>query len=562
MRRRLYWAARLACALSLCALAAARAEEMPAPPTTASDAPAPAADASATAADAPASDIGRSIFVANEVDGQAGDAPPKHIAVNDDIVFEEDITTGSDAKAVLEFRDGSTFEVGPNAMVRIDSFIFNPAESTSHKSLQVTRGVFRYVSAYVSSDQNTTIKTPGGNMGIRGSVAAGIVDPGVPDFVFLGEGEATFTNSAGSSTLQPGNSIAVPSATTPPMQPSAMPAAVAAQAMQAITARLPPPNATANRPPPDEAWLQRAGRADLVPVSEQQRLAAARAGNARPLPQAAGPGPGNIAGEVGLLVEANRANLFNGRPAARTPEQTAFLARAARENPNAGAMLRRYTENARAMHAAHVTAGTEYVIRGVGHAAPSVDVMRRVTAASTHANPGAAALINRHATEAYRGPDRGELNRPGRPGNERPGNERPSGERFGGERPGGERPGARPVEGRPNGERPGGERFGGQRPGGERFNGVRRPGEARPGDQRPAVRQQPIEQRPAARPEQQRPGARAPNESDRRQPPGNARQPGRQPPPPQRPAPQQQQKPPPKEQNKKNNERDNNQQQR
>jgi hypothetical protein len=271
-------------------------------------------------ATAAAADIGRSIVVVNEVDGQAGGAPAKHIAVNDDIVYQEDITTGGDAKAVLEFRDGSTFEIGPNAAVRIDSFIFNPEESTSHKAMQVTRGVFRYVSGYVASDQDTRIATPVGYLAIRGSVAEGIVDPAVPDFVYLGEGSATFTNSAGSSALQPGNSIAVPSAATVPMAPDAMPDPVAVQALQAIETRLPPRAALANRPAADDAWLKRTGTANLTPATEQQRIASAAAGTSRPLPTATG--SASLAGELGLLVEANRVNLFVGRQAVRTPEQS------------------------------------------------------------------------------------------------------------------------------------------------------------------------------------------------------------------------------------------------
>jgi hypothetical protein len=402
--------------------AAAIAAGLLAPPAGADNPPAAAVD------------VGRSVFIANDVDGQLGDALPKRIAVNDDIIFQEDITTGDAAKAVIEFRDGSTFEIGPNAVVRIDSFVFNPEESTSQKALNVTRGVFRYVSGYVAGDQNTQVKTPSGSMSIRGSVAAGIVDPAVPDFLYLGEGSATFTNTAGSSALQPGNAIAVPSATTAPMAPDAMPAPVAAQALQVIERRLPPRAALANRPAADEAWLKRAGAADLVPAAEQQRPAAP--GGARPLP--AGRGSGSLAGELGLLVEANRVNLFERAQAARTPEQAAFLARAARERPDATATMRRFTEQARAMHAGNVTRGTEFVIRGVGHAAPSAQVMRRVTDAATRANPSATALINRHATESYRGADRGELNRARGPGSERPGAERPGGERRGPERSGGQ----------------------------------------------------------------------------------------------------------------------------
>jgi len=391
MRRRLWFFALLLSCLTL----SARADDTPAP--------APPATAPATAAD-----IGRSVIVVNDVDGQLGDAPAKHVQVNDDILFQEDITTGDAAKAVIEFRDGSTFEMGPNAAVRIDSFIFNPEESTSHKALQVARGVFRYVSGYVSSDQNTQITTPAGAMTIRGSVAEGIVDPSIPDFLYLGEGNATFSNSAGSSPLVPGDSIAVPSATTQPMAASAMPAPVAAQALQAIENRLPPRSDLANRSPADDAWLKQAGAADLVPVAEQQRQQAATI--ARPLP--AGAGPGRLAGELSLLTEANRLDLFNGRQATRTPEQQAFLARAAREHPDAPTLLRRFDAQSRTLHSATMDRGTNFVLRGVGHSAASVDVMRRVIAASVHANPSAAASIQRRATEAYRGSGRSDLNRP------------------------------------------------------------------------------------------------------------------------------------------------------
>ena len=393
------------------------AAETPAPAaaTPAADATAqPAADATPTAADA--NQIGRSIFVANDVDGRLGDAPPQRVAVNDDIVFEEDITTGADAKTVLEFRDGSTFEIGPDAVVRIDSFVFNPEESTSEKSLQVTRGVFRYVSGYVASNQNTNIATPSGTLGIRGSVAAGIVDPEIPDFLYVGDGAATFTNQAGSTALTAGGAIAVPSAATPPMDPAAMPPAVAAQALEVLDRRLPPRSALQNRPAADEAWLRRSGAVNLVPIAAQRERMAALA---RPGPRPSTGRRGSLAGELGLLVEGNRVRLFAGRQAARNAEQVAFLARAARERPTAAVMLRRFATDAHAMHAASMTAGTALVLRGVGRAAPSAEIVRRVTAASVRANPGATALINRHAAEAYQHRQRAE--RPGERGREHAG---------------------------------------------------------------------------------------------------------------------------------------------
>lgn len=378
-RRRVRVAGLVAVAIAVPGLGGARGDDAPATPDTAA-----------------ATQIGRSIFVVNDVDGQEGDAPPQHIAVNDNVVFQEDITTGTDAKAVIEFRDGSTFEIGPNAAIRVDSFVFNPAESTSRKAVEVSRGVFRYISAYAANDQRTEIKTPSGQMGIRGSVAEGVVDPAVPDFVFLGEGSATFTNSAGSSDLQAGASIAVPSPTTPPMAPQAMPPAVAVETLEAIEKRLPPNEALHNRPAADEVWLKRAGEADLVPVTEQQRLASAAIGAARPLPAARGAGA--LAGELRLLAEANRVNLFAGRQAMRTPEQTAFVGRLGREHPTAAATLRGFTGRARALRSAATAAGTVLVMHTVGLATKSVDVMHRVAAATVRANRQAAAAVHQRVS--------------------------------------------------------------------------------------------------------------------------------------------------------------------
>jgi len=376
---------------------AARGDDAP-PATAPAAAPAPARSAQ------PAQ-IGRSILVVNDVDGQLSDAAPRHIAVNDDIVFAEDITTGAAAKTVIEFRDGSTFEIGPDAVIRIDSFIFNPEESTSHKAIDVSHGVFRYVSGYVASDQEAKVTTPAGAMAIRGSVVEGVVDPSIPDFLFVGEGNATFTNGSGGSNLEAGGAIAVPSTSTPPMASAAMPPAVAVQAIQAIERRLPPPAALQTRPAASEAWLKQIGAADLVPVAEQRRSEAAAVARPMPNPAAAG----SLAGELGLLVEANRLDLFRGGQNQRTPEQNEFLARAARSNPGAAAALQRYRAQAQAMHRASMSAGTALVIHGVGFAAPSADVMRRIIAASVHANPSASAEINRHVAESYQGPDRDEL---------------------------------------------------------------------------------------------------------------------------------------------------------
>jgi hypothetical protein len=345
-------------------------------------------------------EIGRSIFVVADVEGRLGDAPPKRIAINDDVAFQEDITTGDDAKTIIEFRDGSTFEVGPGSLVRIDSFVFNPDEGVSRKTMAVGRGVFRYISGYAAPQQDTQISTSNGTLAIRGSVASGIVEPDIPTFVYVGEGSAVFTNDAGSADLQPGNALAVPSRTTPVMRPAAMPPSVVAQALQAIDRRLPPSEFLRHRPPADAGWLRRAGGANLLPVAEQARRAAAMAPGR---PFAAPGGPSRLARDVSLLVEGNRHNLFDGAHPDRTPEQRAFITAAARAMPQAGGVIARSTAEAGALHRAANLAGTQRVIHGVAAAAPSREVLDRVTAAAVRSNPAAGSAIRRSAA-AYGAP--------------------------------------------------------------------------------------------------------------------------------------------------------------
>src|SRR6202140_4191096 len=141
------------------------------------------------AAEAPI-EIGRTIFVVNDVEGKTGEAEPKRVVVNENVLYEEDIITAAEAETIMEFRDGSTFEVGPGAVVRIDSFVFNPDESVSRKTVSVGRGVFRYISGIAANEQDTKISTGNGVLAIRGSVVSGIVDPELPTFVYVGEGAA------------------------------------------------------------------------------------------------------------------------------------------------------------------------------------------------------------------------------------------------------------------------------------------------------------------------------------------------------------------------------------
>src|SRR3954468_8382041 len=83
----------------------------------------------------------------------------------------ERVTTGANDKAHIVFLDGSSLTVGPNSVLTIDKFVYDPDRKTGELALNASRGVFRFVGGAISKSSEVTIKTPSATMGIRGGIA-------------------------------------------------------------------------------------------------------------------------------------------------------------------------------------------------------------------------------------------------------------------------------------------------------------------------------------------------------------------------------------------------------
>src|SRR4051794_1159936 len=70
--------------------------------------------------------VGRATLVQADVRSRTAAVEPRVIRIDDTVLFQDQILTGRDSKAIIEFRDGSTLELGPNAVVTIDRFVFDP----------------------------------------------------------------------------------------------------------------------------------------------------------------------------------------------------------------------------------------------------------------------------------------------------------------------------------------------------------------------------------------------------------------------------------------------------
>ncbi len=104
------------------------------------------------------------------VKGQVAQNSSKVLFVGSDVYHNETIRTDKTGQVHLMFLDQSSLTIGPNSKVVIDSFVYDPKTNDGHLSISAARGILRFVGGALSKKGNVSIKTPVGNLGIRGAV--------------------------------------------------------------------------------------------------------------------------------------------------------------------------------------------------------------------------------------------------------------------------------------------------------------------------------------------------------------------------------------------------------
>jgi len=143
--------------------------------------------------------VGVAAAVKNNVQRiNGGGAQP--LAAGNDLFTNERIRTGEDSVAQILLLDKTTLTVGPRAELTLDSFVYNPSKGgTGRVVLNAIQGSFRFISGS-QNPRSYTIKTPVGNLGVRGTIVDLIVQNGVVT-VILVEGSLTITVNGRTYTL-------------------------------------------------------------------------------------------------------------------------------------------------------------------------------------------------------------------------------------------------------------------------------------------------------------------------------------------------------------------------
>ena len=81
------------------------------------------------------------------------------------------LRTGSDGRLGALLRDDTRLSLGPGSEIRIDRFVFEPAQGALALVLRLTRGAASYVSGKIAklAPDAVRVETPVGVVGVRGT---------------------------------------------------------------------------------------------------------------------------------------------------------------------------------------------------------------------------------------------------------------------------------------------------------------------------------------------------------------------------------------------------------
>ena len=97
-----------------------------------------------------------------------------------EVVFEADgLRTGGDGKVGVTLNDDTRLSLGPNSELKLERFLYTPAESGFGLVLKFVRGAATYVSGRIAkfAPDSIRLETPASIIGVRGTTLAIQVQP-------------------------------------------------------------------------------------------------------------------------------------------------------------------------------------------------------------------------------------------------------------------------------------------------------------------------------------------------------------------------------------------------
>ena len=144
-----------------------------------------------------------------------------------DILQNDTIVTTGGAFVRLSFLDETSFEIGEDAAIVIDQFIYQPGTTGGSFAATILKGGFRFVSGQVAKGgpEAMMVRTPVATIGVRGTKVGGEATESTAQIILLEPDDGrqtaiTVSNQFGQVVIdEPGYGTEVPDASSPPSPP-------------------------------------------------------------------------------------------------------------------------------------------------------------------------------------------------------------------------------------------------------------------------------------------------------------------------------------------------------
>lgn len=145
------------------------------------------------------------------------------------------LRSGEKARLEAELVDGTKLTLGESAELRLDAYVYDPANSARNRLIARIQGAFLFVGGKVEgSGSEVKIITANAVMGVRGTTFwGGPIDNAYG--VLALSGVVTVSTNAGSVTLTEGQGTMISAADAPPEAPRTWPEAKRTRAMATIS---------------------------------------------------------------------------------------------------------------------------------------------------------------------------------------------------------------------------------------------------------------------------------------------------------------------------------------
>lgn len=135
---------------------------------------------------AAAAQVGEADLVVSMVRGTVGQIT-RELAIKDDVYTEEVVETTADAATRIVFLDGTELSMGPSSRMVLDRYVYDPNAGTGELVMRTVSGVFEFASGSIPAE-GYDLRTPFGNLAVRGTRLRLVVSPGAQGVVEVTEG--------------------------------------------------------------------------------------------------------------------------------------------------------------------------------------------------------------------------------------------------------------------------------------------------------------------------------------------------------------------------------------